>query len=109
VLAVPSRSETFCNVLAEGMAHGLAAVTTRVGLAGHWIRHGQNGIIVDGEDGREMAGALRRLLGDAPLCERLGAAARRDALASFSADSIVERYVDLYGRLVAKAGLPVGA
>lgn len=107
VLAVPSRSETFCNVLAEGMAYGLAVVSTPVGLARHWIRHGHNGIIVRGEDGREMAGAFRQLLGDAPLRERLGAAARQDALANFPTDSVAEQYAELYGRLMARAGLAV--
>lgn len=109
VLAVPSRSETFCNALAEGMAHGLAVVATRVGLAKHWIWHGQNGMIVAGEDGSEMARALRQLLQDPPLSQRLGAAARRDALANFSADTVAEQYLDLYGRLMAKAGLMVVA
>lgn len=109
VLAVPSRSETFCNALAEGMAHELAVVATPVGLAKHWIWHGQNGMIVGGEDGSEMARALRQLLEDPPLRQRLGAAARRDALANFSADTVAEQYLDLYGRLMAKAGLMVVA
>jgi glycogen synthase len=93
VLVVASRSETFSNVLAEAMSHGLAVVTTPVGLAQHWIRHGENGIIVRGEDGREMARALHQLLSDEGLRDRLGTAARRDALPTFSADSVVERYL----------------
>ena len=109
VLVVPSRSETFCNVLAEGMAQGLAVVTTPVGLAGQWIRDRQNGIIVGGEDAGAMAAGIRQLLRDAALRERFGAAARRDAVAAFSAESIAEQYVALYARLAAKSMLPVTA
>jgi len=95
--------------MAEGMAAGLAVVTTPVGLANHWIRHGENGLIVRGEDGGEMADALATLLGDAALRERLGVAARAVALGAFSADAIVDRYLDLYERLTAAVVRPVMA
>ena len=50
IFAFPSRSESFGNALAEAMAHGLAVVTTPVGLARHWIRDGENGILVPGDE-----------------------------------------------------------
>lgn len=106
VLVVSSRTETFSNVMAEGMAHGLAVVTTLVGLAGYWIRHGQNGLVVRGDDERDMASAVVWLIRHRAVREGLGRVARQDALAAFSADSIVQRYVDLYTRLIATAALP---
>jgi glycosyltransferase involved in cell wall biosynthesis len=109
VLAVPSRTESFSNVTAEAMASGLAVVTTPVGLSTHWIRHGEHGLIVRGEDGREMASALGTLVRDVALRERLAVAARPVALAAFSADSIVDRYVDLYERLTASVVRPTMA
>jgi len=109
VLIVTSQTETFSNVLAEAMAQGLAVATTPVGLADHWIRHGENGLVVRGEDERAMASAVVRLLRDPEIREDLGRAARQDALASFSADSIVQRYIDLYHRLIAPAVLPTAA
>lgn len=109
VLAVPSRTETFSNAIAEAMASGLAVVTTPVGLAIHWITHGENALIVRGEDGSEMAGALTILVRDAALRERLGVAARAVALGAFAADAIVDRYLDLYERLTAPVIRPVMA
>jgi len=106
VVVVPSRTETFSNVMAEAMVHGLAVVTTPVGLAGYWIRHGQNGLVVRGDDERDMASAVVWLLRHPAARERLGRAAREDAVAGFSADSIVQRYVDLYTQLIAPAALP---
>jgi glycosyltransferase involved in cell wall biosynthesis len=99
VLVVPSRTETFSNVMAEGMAHGLAVVTTPVGLAGHWIHHGDSGLVVGGDDERDMAAAVTRVVREPSLREGLGRAARRQALAAFDPRSVVERYVDLYRRL----------
>lgn len=109
VLVVPSRTESFSNVMAEAMASGLAVVTTPVGLAAHWISHGEHALVVRGEDGSEMVNALATLLRDAALRERLGAAGREVALAAFSADSIVDRYLDLYKRLTSKVVDPVMA
>ncbi|MBI2902473.1 MAG: glycosyltransferase family 4 protein [Candidatus Methylomirabilis oxyfera] len=99
IFAFPSQEEAFGNVLAEAMAHGLAVVTTRVGLAAHWIRDGESGIIIHGDTAGEMAAALRRLLADASLRERLGRQARKDALRFFSADSVVGAYLEQYRRL----------
>jgi len=106
VLVVPSRTETFGNVTAEAMAHGLAVVTTPVGLAGHWIRHGQNGLVVRADDEHDMASAVVWLIRHPAERESFGRAARHDALAGFSADSIVQQYVDLYSRLIATAASP---
>lgn len=109
VLVVPSRTESFSNVLAEAMASGLAIVTTPVGLATHWIRHGEHALVVRGEDGSEMATALATLLGDASLRDRLGAAAREVALAAFSAEAVVDRYLGLYRQLNSTIVNPVMA
>jgi glycosyltransferase involved in cell wall biosynthesis len=99
IFAFPSRSESFGNALAEAMAHGLAVVTTPVGLARHWIRDGENGILVPGDEPGLLALALRRLIEDGPLRERLGRQARADALTIFSTEAAVESFVNLYRRL----------
>ncbi len=105
VLVVPSRTETFSNVMAEAMVHGLAVVTTPVGLASYWIRHGENGLVVRGDDERDMASAVVWLIHHPDVREGLGRAAREEAVEDFSADSVVQRYVDLYTRLIATAAV----
>jgi glycosyltransferase involved in cell wall biosynthesis len=99
IFAFPSRSEAFGNALAEAMVHGLAIVTTPVGLAQHWIRDGENGIIIPEDPPDEMTAALTRLLADPSLRDRLGQQARKDALTYFSADLVVSAYLKQYRRL----------
>jgi len=99
IFVFPSWSETFGNALAEAMAHGLAVVTTPVGLARHWIRDGENGVVISHDGLAELTEALNRLIQDASLRERLGQQARKDALALFSQETVISTYLDLYRRL----------
>ncbi len=72
----------------EAMHQRLPVIaTTAVGAAaGGLVRHERNGLVVEAGDAAALAGALRRLRDDAPLRERLGAAAAADAAAhTFSA------------------------
>lgn len=109
IFAFPAQGEAFANVLAEAMVHGLALVTTPVGLARHWIRDGENGVLIREDAPDELAEALKRLIEDAPLRERLGRQARKDALTLFSPEAVVGAYLDLYRRLDRNStGLPSG-
>lgn len=77
ILAVPSRYESFGLATAEGLLHGLPAV----GFAdcpgtNELIVDGINGVLVNGPDRMAaLADGLERLISDASLRERLGAAA----------------------------------
>jgi glycosyltransferase involved in cell wall biosynthesis len=67
----------------EAMHQRLPVIaTTAVGAAaGGLVRHERNGLVVPAGDAAALAGALRRLRDDAPLRERLGAAAAADVAA----------------------------
>lgn len=67
----------------EAMHQRLPVIaTTAVGAAaGGLVRDERNGLVVPAGDAAALAGALRRLRDDAPLRERLGAAAAADAAA----------------------------
>lgn len=75
IFAIPSLYESFGLVTAEALASGCPAVgfADCLGTA-QLIRDGQNGLLVDpGDDRAEaLAKALRRLMGDAALRQRLG-------------------------------------
>lgn len=104
VLAHPSRSEAFANVLLEAMTAGLAIVTAPVGLAPDHLRDGESALFVPIGDARALARALERLAGDEGLRVRLGEAARRIADESFDVDRALDRCVAELEAMSRRAG-----
>jgi len=74
--------EGFGIVYLEAGAHGLPSVAGDVAGARDAVIAGETGLLVDPTDPGAVAGALVSLLGDRPLAERMGAAARRHAESS---------------------------
>jgi glycosyltransferase involved in cell wall biosynthesis len=70
--------------LLQLLAAGVPAVAEAVGQNREMIRHGETGWLVDPGDVAAFAGAIVRLLEDAPLRERLGQAAARDVRERFA-------------------------
>ncbi len=77
VFVLPSLSEGSPNVLLEAMAAGLPIVSTDVGGVPEIAADGVNALLVPPQDANAMACAVRTLLGDRVMCERLGAIAQR--------------------------------
>ena len=78
VFALATRYEGYGIVFAEAMGHGLPIVTTRAGAVPETVPP-EAGLLVPPEDAHALAGALRRMLGDAPLHESCARAARAAA------------------------------
>jgi glycosyltransferase involved in cell wall biosynthesis len=103
VFCMPSldRSEAFGIAQVEAMCMGRPVVSSAVPGSGvTWInRHEQTGLTVPPGDPGALAAALNRLLGDAPLRERLGRAARQHWSQSLQRDHMVARMDTLYAAL----------
>jgi glycosyltransferase involved in cell wall biosynthesis len=78
-LVLPSRSEGLPRVVIEAICRGRAVVGTRVGGIPDVIEDGVNGLLVPPDDTHALAGALRRVLSDRALAERLGRGAHESA------------------------------
>jgi GalNAc-alpha-(1->4)-GalNAc-alpha-(1->3)-diNAcBac-PP-undecaprenol alpha-1,4-N-acetyl-D-galactosaminyltransferase len=78
VFALPSRIEGTPNALLEAMSCGLAVVVSD-GAPGplELVEHGVTGLVVPVDDPLELSIALRRLMADRELRNRLGRAARK--------------------------------
>lgn len=77
VLVLPSRSEGLGRVVVEVFARGRGLVASRVGGIPDVARDGEEALLVEPGNVDELASALRRVLSDRRLAERLGEAARR--------------------------------
>ena len=96
VVCVPSRREGYGVVAREAMGHGRAVVATAVGGLLDAIEDGETGLLVPPGDVAALRAALERLLQDAPLRERLGAAARARAAERWSREAEARALVAAY-------------
>lgn len=103
ILVLPSHSEGMAMAVIEGLAHGLAVVTTRVGAHEEAITDGRTGRFVPVGDVPALADALARLVSDPAERARLGAEGRALFLSRFSMSAYMRRLDGVYGRLVEHA------
>lgn len=83
----------------EGLASGLAVVTTRVGAHEEAIIDGETGLFVPVGDPAALARTLARLVGDPAERQRLGTAGRRTYLDRFSIADYARRMAALHRSL----------
>lgn len=95
VFALSSKTEGLPLVVPEAMAAGLPIVTTSVGGLPHVVDDGKTGLLVPVEEGA-LRDALAKLAGERQLARTMGERARETALDRYSADRMVEAYLDLY-------------
>jgi glycosyltransferase involved in cell wall biosynthesis len=100
VLVLPSAAEGFGLVLIEAMASGVPVVATDVAGIRDVICNEHNGLLVPVGDPCALAGAIRRVLRDKPLRDRLIAAGLATVREKFSWETILP----LYGQILAKPG-----
>jgi phosphatidylinositol alpha-1,6-mannosyltransferase len=79
-------------VYVEAAAAGLPLIGADVGGVGDAVRPGETGLMVDGSDPKQAAGAIVGLLDDPEEARRLGANAREMVLREFSWDSVYALY-----------------
>jgi glycosyltransferase involved in cell wall biosynthesis len=106
---LPSRMEGFSQSLLEAMALGKPVIASAAGGNLELVTDGVDGLLVPPLDPAAWASALERVLIDANLAARLGAAARRTARERFSLDQTVSRTLELYRSLVPAAALAPAA
>jgi glycosyltransferase involved in cell wall biosynthesis len=104
VVCLTSRHESFPNALLEAMAMARPVVATRVGGVPELVRDRVDGLLVAPE-AAAVANALRTLLSDAGMRERMGRAGRARA-GRFSWDAVVAATEDVYARVLGGPARP---
>ena len=95
VFALTSPNEGFPCALVEAMSAGLPSVVSGIPANLQLIRDEVHGVTVPWNDEAAIGAAIRRLLNDRDLRERMGQAARQRACENYSTERIVERYEEL--------------
>ena len=99
---LPSRWEGMSNALLEAMACGLPCVATSVSGSEDIISEGVNGLLVEPEQPAEMAQALRCIIEDTELAQRLGRTGRATVVRDYRLISVVKQCLEVYRRLLTR-------
>jgi glycosyltransferase involved in cell wall biosynthesis len=104
VFVMPSRTEEWGVAAAEASASGLPVVATAVGGVPEIVVDRVTGLLVAPEDPDALADALRTLLRDASLRERMGAAGRRKIDLEYRWATCVDRMEEVLDRAISGGG-----
>ncbi|QYK51139.1 MAG: glycosyltransferase family 4 protein [Anaerolineales bacterium] len=95
IFVQPSLWEGMSLALLEAMFAGLPIIATRIEAATDVLEDERTALLVELKDPEGMAEALRRLIGDAGLRARLGAAAQQEAQQNYTVDVMGAAYAKL--------------
>jgi glycosyltransferase involved in cell wall biosynthesis len=96
LLALPSLSEGSPNVVLEAMAASLPIAATRVGGVPEILVNRETGLLVPASDPEALAGAIRELLTDRELSQRLGETAFNHVQTTYTLESYQCKLVSFY-------------
>ena len=100
VFVCPSDFESYGMANLEAMACALPVVSTRRGGPSETILEGVTGFLIEPGDAAALAAQTLRLLTDAPLRKRMGAAGREHVERGFSADAAAAAHSAIYEKLL---------
>jgi len=100
LFALVSANEGFSCSLLEAMSTGLPALVSDIPANTQLIEDGVHGLIAPVGDEQAIAGGLIRLLEDAALRQKCGAAARQRVVDNYSMDKVVDLYESLFTSVV---------
>ncbi len=102
IAGAADKAELLGLVTLEAMASGKPVIVTSITSLPELVREGETGFIVPPHDLPALADRISRLVNDADLSRRLGAAAARHVAANFTWKATAERGLDLYQKIRAR-------
>ncbi len=105
-LYIPLESDGMSRVLWEYLASAVPVVATRVGVVPEVLEDSATALLVPAGEPVPLAAAIERLLRDAPLRRRLGAAGADLVRERFSGARLAERLTALYRSLAVSSAPP---
>lgn len=98
LFVLPTHQEALGQAFIEAMAMGLPVIGTRVDGVPELIDDGVNGLLVPAKDVAALSEAIAKLVDDAPLRARFGAAGLARTDGHFTVDIMASETVDFYRR-----------
>jgi glycosyltransferase involved in cell wall biosynthesis len=104
ILVMSSVAEGVPQVISQALAMGKGVVASSVGGIPELIRNGSTGLLVPPEDGRSIAEACLKLLGDKSLIRRLGQAGKKLIEEKFSLEAMLDKIEQIYSPSLREEG-----
>ncbi len=92
----PSRHEPLGNVVIEAWAQGVPVIAADSMGPGTLIEQMETGILVPVDDAKSMANAIRTVLADENLAERIARQGHQTYLDNFTEEIVVKQYLDFF-------------
>ena len=99
-LLFPTRLEGFGLAALEAQACGLPVIATRGSALPEVVVDGETGLLCPQDDVHAFAAAARKLAEDPALWQSMGRAGRVRAKRYFGIETMVDRYLDVYGSVL---------
>jgi glycosyltransferase involved in cell wall biosynthesis len=99
-VVLPTRADTSPNVVKEARVIGLPVITTIHGGQAGYIRHGENGFIVNPLEPQGLAHALQKLMIDPELIRKMGNARHDEDRAYFTPSNTARDFINIYSELL---------
>ena len=106
IFVAPSRFESFGLIYVEAMIYGKPVIGCEVGGIPEVVADGVNGILVQPGSGEALKAAIRSLLEDQALRQKMGRAGRERYLQMFSADRMAADCIVFYRQCVQSSVQP---
>lgn len=91
----PSRHEGMPNAVLEAMAAGLPVIASRIAGNEELVVDDVTGLLIPAENVEYLRDALRRMINNPPLCEKLGRASRKRMEEHYSWENTARQYAQL--------------
>jgi glycosyltransferase involved in cell wall biosynthesis len=102
VFVLPSLYEGLPLSILEAMSAGKPVIATHIGGTDEAVIAGETGLLVPPANPTALAAAIRAVLTDRPLAQRLASAGRARVEQEFSAAKMVQQVISVYDELLAK-------
>jgi glycosyltransferase involved in cell wall biosynthesis len=96
LLVLTSDWEGVPNVLLEAMGQSLPVVATKVGGVPELVHHGENGLLVETDEGDSTASSIIALIENSQLRNSMGASGRRVVMEEHSPGRLANRLLTVY-------------
>lgn len=95
-----SEYESFCLGILEGMRYGLPSASFDVGGISEVVSENDTGFLASFGDTDSLGDSIARLAADTNLRKQMGEAAKERAITTFSAETVVQSYVQAYEQVM---------